>query len=81
MMLNGPRGAQLHNRLSSSPAVASLSPVCARHATHAVGLATTAFTGRTPPRLLGPIETAACCSTVALRSKMPRGRPDPEQHP
>ena len=80
-MIDRPLGAQLRNR-SSSPSVAtSLSPVCARDAPRAVGLATTAFTGSTATPPVGRIEATAYCSTVVPHGKMPRGRPRPEQNP
>ena len=74
-------GAPLRNCYSSPSLATSLSPVCARDATRAVGRATTAFTGSTATPRVGRSAAAACCSTMVLRGKMPRGRPWPEQNP
>jgi hypothetical protein len=80
-MIDRPLGAQLRNRSSSPSVVTSLSPVCARDATDAVGLVITAFTGSTATPPVGRIEATAYCSTVVPHGKMPGGRPRPEQSP
>ena len=80
-MSDGSLDAQLHSRSSSSFAVTSLAPVCARAATRAVGLATTAFTGRTPPRLSGRIAALPAVRRWCSAVKCPADDRGPEQSP